>query len=84
MRPIAYFAAAVALRRSRTARVGFASTYGHSGFFPGYLTEMRYYAESGVAVAVQANTSDQRAIGRGLGTIAHRLAERAIAAAPRE
>ncbi len=59
-------------------------TYGHSGFFPGYLTEMRYYTESGVAVAVQANTSDQRAIGRGLGAIAHVLAERAMAAAPRD
>jgi D-alanyl-D-alanine carboxypeptidase len=53
-------------------------TYGHSGFFPGYLTEMRYYPSSRIAVAVQANTSDGRAIGRGLAGIAHALAERAM------
>ncbi len=53
--------------------------YGHSGFFPGYLTEMRFYAQHGIAVTVMANTSDGRAIGRGLGAIAHALAERAIA-----
>lgn len=52
-------------------------TYGHSGFFPGYLTEMRFYADHGVAVTVMANTSDGSAIGRGLGAIAHALAERA-------
>lgn len=55
-------------------------TYGHSGFFPGYLTEMRYYADSRIAVVVQANTSDGRAIGRSLAAIAHALADRAIAA----
>ncbi len=53
-------------------------TYGHSGFFPGYLTEMRHYAAHGVAVAVMANTSDGRAIGTSLGTIAHALVERTI------
>lgn len=51
--------------------------YGHSGFFPGYLTEMRYYAASRIGVAVQANTSDQRALGRAPAAIAHALAERA-------
>jgi D-alanyl-D-alanine carboxypeptidase len=55
-------------------------TYGHSGFFPGYLTEMRYYGEHGLSVAVQASTSDQRAIGRGLAGIAHELAERVLSA----
>ena len=54
--------------------------YGHSGFFPGYLTEMRYYPGTGLAVSVMANTSDGRAIGRGLGGIAHALAERTLAA----
>jgi D-alanyl-D-alanine carboxypeptidase len=53
-------------------------TYGHSGFFPGYLTEMRYYPGSKIAVAVMANTSDGRAIGRGLAQIAHVLADRAM------
>ena len=33
---------------------------GHSGFFPGYLTEMAYFPESDVAVAVQVNTSAAR------------------------
>lgn len=57
------------------------ATYGHSGFFPGYLTEMRYYVDSRVAVVVQANTSDARAIGRGLGAIADVLADRVIRSA---
>ena len=52
--------------------------YGHSGFFPGYLTEMRYYPSAKIAVAVMANTSDGRAIGRGLSQIAHLLADRAM------
>lgn len=33
-------------------------TYGHSGFFPGYATEMLYVPASGIAVAIQVNTSD--------------------------
>jgi D-alanyl-D-alanine carboxypeptidase len=33
-------------------------TYGHSGFFPGYATEMLYVPSSGIAVAIQVNTSD--------------------------
>ncbi|MGE0554906.1 MAG: serine hydrolase domain-containing protein [Gemmatimonadales bacterium] len=31
------------------------TTWGHSGFFPGYLTEMRYYPARRVAVAVMVN-----------------------------
>lgn len=31
--------------------------YGHSGFFPGYLTEMLYFPEHKFALAVQVNTS---------------------------
>lgn len=31
--------------------------WGHSGFFPGYLTEMLYFPDSKLAVAVQLNTS---------------------------
>lgn len=33
-------------------------TYGHSGFFPGYMTEVMYWPEARVAVAVQVNTSE--------------------------
>ena len=32
--------------------------YGHSGFFPGYLTECFYVPESKAAIAVHVNTSD--------------------------
>lgn len=32
--------------------------YGHSGFFPGYLTEMYYFPQYKMCVAVQANSSD--------------------------
>lgn len=53
-------------------------TYGHSGFFPGYLTEMRYFAEHGLCVAVQVNTSEAAALGRPLGAIVEELAQIAI------
>lgn len=33
------------------------TTYGHSGFFPGYMTDMMYFPDHKVAVAVQINTS---------------------------
>lgn len=36
-------------------------SYGHSGFFPGYITEMMYFPEHKLAVAVQVNTSVPRA-----------------------
>lgn len=49
--------------------------WGHSGFFPGYLTEMIYLPERGLAVAVQINTSDARAIGTSPLRIAYALAE---------
>lgn len=39
-------------------------SWGHSGFFPGYLTEMAYFPELGVAAAVMVNTSVPRALGR--------------------
>ena len=32
-------------------------TYGHSGFFPGYVTDMMYFPDRKVALAVQVNTS---------------------------
>ena len=38
-------------------------TWGHSGFFPGYLTEVMYFPDSKVAIAVQVNTSVQRSLG---------------------
>lgn len=41
-------------------------SYGHSGFFPGYLTEMMYFPDHQLAVAVQVNTSAPRATGKPL------------------
>jgi D-alanyl-D-alanine carboxypeptidase len=40
------------------------AAWGHSGFFPGYLTEMCYFPDHKLAVAVQFNTSVGRDIGR--------------------
>lgn len=33
-------------------------SWGHSGFFPGYATEMAYFPTAGIAVAVQVNITD--------------------------
>ena len=38
----------------------YGTLYGHSGFFPGYMTEMYYFPQYKMAFAVQANTSDYR------------------------
>ena len=32
-------------------------SYGHSGFFPGYVTDMMYFPDKKIALAVQVNTS---------------------------
>ena len=32
------------------------TTYGHSGWIPGYCSSLRYYSEYGVAIAFQINT----------------------------
>ena len=53
-------------------------SYGHSGFFPGYITQMMYFPDHQIAVAVQVNTSDGRSVGRGLGSIAMELAREIV------
>lgn len=45
-------------------------TYGHSGFMPGYMTELVYFPGLKLSVAVQVNTSVPRATGRPLRTFA--------------
>jgi len=40
----------------------YGTSYGHSGFFPGYLTEMYYYPKYKICFAVQVNTSDSRSL----------------------
>jgi D-alanyl-D-alanine carboxypeptidase len=44
-------------------------SYGHSGFFPGYMTDMMYFPEQKVAVAVQVNTSIGRNLGKPLSRV---------------
>lgn len=50
------------------------ASYGHSGFMPGYLTEMRYWPQLGLAVTYQVNTTAPRTLGRTPGTVANELA----------
>ncbi len=45
------------------------TSYGHSGFFPGYMTDMAYFPEQKVAVAVQVNTSVGRSLGKPLSRV---------------
>lgn len=45
------------------------TSYGHSGFFPGYMTDMMYFPEQKIAVAVQVNTSVQRDLGKPLSRV---------------
>jgi len=44
-------------------------SYGHSGFFPGYMTDMMYFPEQKVALAVQVNTSVGRNLGKPLSRV---------------
>ena len=46
----------------RDTKVG--TTYGHSGFFPGYVTDMMYSPKHKIAVAIQVNSSVFRDIRR--------------------
>lgn len=50
-------------------------SYGHSGFFPGYMTEMMYFPEHHMAIAVQVNTSVFRNLGKPLSRVTLELAE---------
>jgi D-alanyl-D-alanine carboxypeptidase len=48
---------------------------GHNGFFPGYLTEMAYFPDLDVAVALQVNTSVGRSLGRSPAGVVVELAQ---------
>ena len=56
-------------------------SWGHSGFFPGYLTELAYFPEYRVAVAVQVNSSDFGALRMSPAAMLLELARAAIGAA---
>jgi D-alanyl-D-alanine carboxypeptidase len=53
-------------------------SWGHSGFFPGYLTELAYFPQHRIAVAVQMNSSDTRSIRMGPLRILLELAQVAV------
>lgn len=53
-------------------------TWGHSGFFPGYNTDARYWPEHRVAVALLWNTSVPGALGRGPGQVLAEIASRIL------
>lgn len=55
------------------------TSYGHSGFFPGYMTDMMYFPDKRIAVAVQVNTSVPQDLGKPLGRVAVEIAELVIA-----
>lgn len=45
------------------------TAYGHSGFFPGYMTDMMYFPEHKIGIAVQVNTSVGRSLGKPLSRV---------------
>ena len=57
----------------RPTRIGL--TYGHSGFFPGYMTDVMYFPEKKVALAVQVNSSVPQNLGKPLGRVLVEMAE---------
>lgn len=57
----------------RPTRAGL--TYGHSGFFPGYMTDMMYFPDQKIAIAVQVNTSVPQNLGKPLGRVLAEMAE---------
>lgn len=42
----------------------FGVSYGHGGWFPGWVSEVEYFPNHGVSVAIQFNTDDFRQLGR--------------------
>lgn len=54
------------------------TTWGHSGFFPGYQAELLYLPDAKVTVAFQVNTSAQGALGRSPGRVALDVMQRVL------
>jgi D-alanyl-D-alanine carboxypeptidase len=55
------------------------TSYGHSGFFPGYMTDMMYFPEKKIAIAVQVNTSVGRSLGKPLSRVLIEVMELIVA-----
>ncbi|MBX7173341.1 MAG: beta-lactamase family protein [Pyrinomonadaceae bacterium] len=51
----------------RPTRLGL--SYGHAGFFPGYMTDMMYFPDKKISVAVQVNTSVPQNLGKPLARV---------------
>ena len=51
------------------------TTYGHSGFMPGYQTELVYFPETKTSIAVQVNSSAPRSTGPGLRALVMEFAQ---------
>ena len=49
--------------------------YGHSGFFPGYLTELFYFPARRLSIALQCNSSDFKNIKIGLQRVLMEIAK---------
>jgi D-alanyl-D-alanine carboxypeptidase len=60
----------------RSAPLGI--TYGHSGFFPGYLAELVYFPNHRISIALLGNSSDVKSLKLGLNRMAHVLAKAII------
>lgn len=50
-------------------------TYGHSGFFPGYLTELFYFPDRKLCIALQCNSSDFKNLKIGLQRVLMEIAK---------
>lgn len=57
----------------RPTRAGL--TYGHSGFFPGYMTDMIYFPDKKISLAIQVNSSVPQNLGKPLGRVLIESAE---------
>ena len=50
-------------------------SYGHSGFFPGYLTELFYFPGTQLCIAAQCNSSDFKSLKMGLTRVVIEMAK---------
>jgi D-alanyl-D-alanine carboxypeptidase len=64
----------------RPTRMG--TTYGHSGFFPGYMTDVMYFPDKKISLAVQVNSSVPQNLGKPLGRVLVEIAEEIIKPKP--
>jgi D-alanyl-D-alanine carboxypeptidase len=49
-------------------------TWGHDGWYPGYLTTVLYWPDKHTAIVVQVNTDDQRELKMPIGKLMEEIA----------